>query len=120
MGRAVYKRGRPDITVECTGGKNLGNCYNATFYKVTSVKQLSKEQIEGLRDLGLLGSGQEFFIRSKCDGVEEPAGFDTIPCVDEETGEQAYNPYSEDRAPYPAQEEPYYEYDIERRIDSGD
>jgi hypothetical protein len=116
---AVYRNTRPELTVERTGGKNLGRCYNATYVTVTSLKKLSKEILQDMRTMGLLvGYGQEFRIHSQCDGDEEPAGHDSIPCVDDETGEPAMNPYS--GKPYQPIEVPYYQYKVEHRVDSGD
>ena len=116
---AIYKNDRPDLTVKRTGGANLGRCYNATYVTVTSLKRLDKETLQEMRHMGLLvGYGQEFRIHSQCDGKEEPAGFDTVPCIDEETGEPAVNKYS--GKPYEPIEIPYYQYKVEHRVDSGD
>ena len=120
MGRAIYKNDRPNLVIKREGGKDISNCYSVVFFTVTSRQKLSKEKIEKLADAGFLGYGQEFYIRSKCDGNEEPAGTDKVQCVDENTGKQAMNPYSDPSMPYPDYEENYYEYKIERRIDSGD
>jgi len=115
---AIRKRERPKIEIRCTGGANLGRCYNAAYYKITSTHRLSREQIIGLRNLHLLGSGQEFRINSQCDGKEEPAGFDTVNMIDTKTGEIAINRYSGKQ--YEPVDEPYYEYQTETRVDSSD
>jgi len=120
----VYRNARPSIVIESRGGKQLGNCYHASYYRVTSLRKLTKETIDGMFRLGLIGYGQEFCILTKCDGSEEPAGTDTVPCVviDEGTGEvidePAINPYSGE--PYGPNMQPYYVYDTESRCDSGD
>jgi len=117
MGKAVYKRERPELVIERTGGSKLGNCYYAQYYTVTSTRQLSKEKITGLYNLGLLGYGQEFEIPSQCDGDEDPAGIDVIPCIDDETGEVAINPYSEKE--YEPANDPYFVYETVHRVDSS-
>lgn len=60
----------PALRITCTGGRNLGRCYNATFFEVVSTRPLLGEDArEGqekvnklveLRRLGFLGYGQEF------------------------------------------------------------
>lgn len=118
-----WKNPRPNLTIEHTGSENLGNCYNADYYLITTSKyRISKDQIIALKNAHLLGSGQEFRLKSKCDGTEEPAGMDDVPCVKFIDGVAqpgpAVNPYSGE--PYPNHPEPYYVYEIERRTDSGD
>lgn len=114
---ARYKNERPDIAIRFVSERNLGRCYNAYTYKITSLRRLSKEQILGLRELGFLGSGQEFSISSSCDGKEEPAGHDTVHCV-EDDGTRAVNPYTGDL--YKPNEEPFFVYRVTNRVDSGD
>lgn len=124
MKHYVYRNTRPKLVIECTGSKNLGRCYTATYYRITSLERLSKEKLEGMFDIGLIGLGQMFSILSKCDGTEEPAGTDTVPCVvvDPVTGEvlneRAINPYTGE--PYLPNMQPYYVYNTENRCDSGD
>jgi len=60
-----------DISIEYTGKQNLGRCYNATHFTLTSKEQLSSEFIYYLRDLGLLGYGQEFWFN---DAVQQEDG----------------------------------------------
>ena len=51
----------PHLTIEVAGGKCLGNCYNATYYKIKSLNRpLADADVKALRDLGFLGYGQEF------------------------------------------------------------
>lgn len=40
----VYKRTRPRLTVESTGGKKLGSCYGISFYVVTSTYPLTEDR----------------------------------------------------------------------------
>ena len=115
---AIFKRDRPYLVVVQKGGAKLGNCYSASYETITCHDQLSAKKINAMRDAGVLsGYGQEFYIRSQCDGEEEPAGHDEVPCVDSETGETAVNPYSNKL--YEASSMPYYEYKVEHRVDSG-
>lgn len=120
----VYMNTRPQLSVEHTGGRHLGNCYYATSYKVTSLKRLSRETVKGLFDLGFMGYGQEFNVISPCDGKEPPAGTDEVPCTtvdrwtNKPTGEPAINPYS--GLPYGPSLQEYFVYECESRCDSGD
>lgn len=59
----VYRNPRPALTVTNQGGANLGNCYNASYYEVTSSRPLDMEDLDRLRDCGFLGYGQEFICR---------------------------------------------------------
>ena len=115
---AVYKRERPYLVVERTGGAKLGNCYNASYETISCHDRMTAEKINAMRDAGVLsGYGQEFYIKSQCDGEEEPAGHDEVMCVDSETGEPATNPYSNKL--YGTKSFAYYEYKVEHRVDSG-
>ena len=120
----VYRSSRADIAIKCTGGASLGNCYSASYWTVTSRHKLTVEKLEGMRKLGVLGFGQEFRILSKCDGTEEAAGHDEVPCSVEDryTGkvldEPAINPYSGE--PYKPIQESFYIYNCESCCDSGD
>lgn len=60
-----------NITIECTGEQNLGNCYNASYFTVTSKRLLSNQFLYYLKELGLLGCGQEFWFKKAIqkDGV---------------------------------------------------
>lgn len=120
--RHIYLSHRPRLTIEYTGGKTLGNFYEASYYRVTSFCRLNLDQLQALRAAGLLGSGQYFTVTSKCDGSEEPAGYDDVPCVVEIDGQvvdqPAINPYS--GAPYGPVKQPYFVYEIDSRCDSSD
>lgn len=118
MGSAVYRNKRPVLTVEMTGGRKLGNCYGSTTYRITSTNRMSREQINALRETRMIGYGQEFYVKSQCDGKEAPAGEDEVPCVDSETGQPAMNPYSGE--PYKPTKMPFFVYEVEDRVDSGD
>ena len=115
---ASSKSPRPTLTVEFAGGKQLGNCYSATYYRVTSRFKLDAKKLRALRDAGFLGLGQDFNVKSQCDGTELPAGYDVAPMLDEETGEPAINRLT--GQPYAACKFEFYTYDIEDRCDSGD
>lgn len=112
----VYKNPRPKLTIESTGGANLGRCYNSMSYTVTSTDKLKRDTLNALRDAGFLGYGQEFYIHSKCDGTEEPAGKDTVTCklVHERTGEVV------GEEPENTSDFFYYVYHCESRVDSSD
>jgi len=57
----------PTLIVENLGVKKLGNCYYSTNYKIKSLnRMLSTEDIKKLREIGVLGYGQEFdFVHVK-------------------------------------------------------
>lgn len=138
MGKRVVRGDRPDLVVESRGGKQLGNCYYASYHRVTSLDPLSGEKLVLLRKAGFLGYGQEFryeYVNSgggrspvpdKIDYTYkvEPTGHDVVPSVevDEFTDEvirsPSINPYSgkED----PPSKVPYYVYECESRVDSSD
>lgn len=117
-----YRNPRPLLIVESTGGASLGNCYNASYQRVTSTQRLGRKEIEALREAGVLGYGQEFYIRSRCDGQEAAAGHDAVSCVTVVNGvvtdEPAVNDYTGE--PYAPVQRPYFVYETESRVDSGD
>jgi hypothetical protein len=120
----VYKRTRPHLTIEITGGGSLGNCYSQTNWRVTSWNRISKEKLVSMNNIGLLGIGQEFYVSSQADGKEPAAGHDETPCqvVDRRTGKVLDEPPINDYSGKPI--EPiqceFYVYDCESRCDSGD
>jgi hypothetical protein len=120
----TYPRPIPDLTIETTGGGQLGNCYSATTYRVTSLQRLSVEKLKALNAAGVLGFGQEFYIRSQADGKEPAAREVESACVavdkrtGKPTGDPAINPYSGE--PYGSSKYSVYVYDCESRCDSGD
>jgi len=120
----MFPNARPSLTVEHTGGKQLGNCYSATFYRVTSTTRVSKKSLEALNHAGVLGFGQGFCVKSPCDGKEAPAGHDTLTAaeVDRETrtvvSATPVNRYT--GKPYEPIQSPYYVYLCEATCDSGD
>ncbi len=117
-----FRNPRPRLVVENVGGSSLGNCYSASLQRITSTLRMSRAQLEALRTAGVIHGGQEFYIRSTCDGKESAAGEDTVPCVTvvdgKVTGEPAINPYSGE--PYGPIQCGYFVYEIETRCDSGD
>ena len=88
-----YKDVRPLLAIDFLGEKSLGNCYTGYYYTITSRRKLSAQKIEQLRKLHIISDGQEFAIRSECDGTEEPAGYDTLSCVNDD-GSEAINKYN--------------------------
>lgn len=115
-----YKRERPNVVVEYIESTNLGNCYNAFAYKVTSNRRLTHDQMIGLRDLGFMCSGQEFSVNSQCDGKEEPTGFDTTQYTEEsvdEDGNITVSVYTGES--FKPIREPYWVYFVASKIDSG-
>ncbi len=114
---ARYPFKRPTLAIEVTGGAKLGNCYRSTTYRVTAMPhRLKLEALHKLNDIGVLGFGQEFYVRSKCDGTEEPAGHDEVQCV-EEDGTPAKRP---DGRAFEPHRYPFFVYECESRCDSGD
>jgi len=119
----VYRNDRPSLAVRCTGGASLGNCHDAMYYEIVSRVRLDAKRIRALWDAGFLGYGQSFMITSTCDGTEEPAGEDIVPCVEEIDGVPqpgpAMNPYMPG-VPYEPMSQLYFRYTTEARVDSGD
>jgi hypothetical protein len=123
MNKFLYVSSRPEMVIESNGGSKLGNCYYSNGYKITSRSRIAEEQLRELRSIGFLGYGQGFYIRSQCDGKEEPAGVDVVECSEyDEQGRllpgPAINPYSGE--PYGSTEYRYYEYLVENHVDSSD
>lgn len=140
----VYRNDRPALTIVNAGGASLGRCYSASYYDVTSTRPLSMEHLIALRDIGFLGCGQEFMAHQVVNeeriavpfkfaewGEEGPqardvpaSGVDKVPCimVDRRTREvvpgKAINPYSGEE--YGPNEQSYYVYRCESRVDSSD
>lgn len=106
----VYRNDRPSLAIVHAGGANLGRCYSASYFTVTSTRPLSMEDLNTLRDIGFLGYGQEFMAHQVigeervrvpqrfnpgryCVGFKEgdeelpsakdvkPSGVDVVPCV---------------------------------------
>lgn len=120
----VFRNPRPSLVIEHVGGGALGRCYSSSLWRVTSTVRLSTDTLKALNGAGVLGIGQEFYVRSPADGKEPAAGEDEVPCVTvdrrtgQPTGEPANNPYSGE--PYGSTRCPYYVYECESRCDSGD
>lgn len=114
---------KPKISIEFVRKSVRNNTYERGGYKITSLYRLSKEQIGKLWEAGLLGSGQGWSIASRCDGHEEPAGEDIVPCtvIDEDTGNVLDEVALDYRGiPYKNQGVPYYVYQTYYVCDSGD
>lgn len=118
----VWKPTRPHLTIEVTGGAQLGRCYHETRYRVTSRNKLSQEVLVGLSDLGLMPRGQEFGVRSPCDGKEEPAFYDLVEAVVVDAQGNKLDKPALDYSgkPVPPRKIGYYVYDCYERTDSGD
>lgn len=119
-----YPNPRPRLVIECVGGGSLGNCYSSATWRVTATERLSAHKLAALNAAGVLGMGQEFYVRSQADGKEEPAGEDDVPCVvtdrftGKPTGDAPINPYSGKL--YEPIKCPFFVYLCESRCDSGD
>ena len=48
----VYKNPRPQLVIESNGGVQLGNCYSASYFTVTSLRPLDMEALLRLRAMG--------------------------------------------------------------------
>jgi len=113
----VFRNPRPRLVVESTGGKKLGHCYSASYFRVTSTFKLDSEDLKNLFYTGALGYGQGFSL------VSESSGSDTVPClgIDGDTViENPVNPYSKTGARYQPIQVPFFVYNTETRCDSGD
>jgi hypothetical protein len=111
----IYKNPRPRLLVESTGGKKLGNCYDVSFFTVTSTFELNETSFAALFNTGAIGYGQESRIKS------EAKFQDLVPCMGiegDEVIENPVNPYSGN--PYKPVNVPYWVYKIETFCDSGD
>jgi hypothetical protein len=118
----VYVNSRPSITVSFLSSKSLDRCYSEGTYKIVSTNRLQSKQIDALWKGGFLGRGQEWGIRSQCDGKEEPAGYDTLEAymIDDHGNrldEPAVNFFGE---PVKPDKSAYFEYVTFYRVDSGD
>lgn len=120
--RYSYPKPRPDLTVEQVYDSSRG-CYHVARFRVTSKFRLTRDKLMALRDLGVLGVGQETSISGTCDGSEAPALIVMSECIAYEADGSAVpgpalNPYS--GKPYPPTPYDYYIYEAETRCDSGD
>lgn len=142
MKDVVWSNPRPTLTVENGGGRQLGNCYSASTYIITTIHALDLEEIKALRAAGFLGYGQEFYISGQeidgrlvpvpagpCDwqtrSEVKPSGVDKIkPRVRcRQTGkwldEQPVNAYT--GQPITNEHDaPFFVYVVEDRVDSSD
>lgn len=110
-----YVDSNPTLQITFEGSSKLGYRYNIYKYKISSKIELTDNQIRVLRSIGLLGYGQEFYLREKT--VKE---YD-VPCVVVLDGInhpdiEATNPWT--GKPYPSQKHKLYEYIVEDRVDS--
>lgn len=119
----VYLSKRPHLTIELKGGVQLGNCYEASYWRVTSRLRLTLDTLRQLHTAGVLGYGQEFYVRSQCNGSEPVALFEeTIPTDVDSHGEPTGKPalsWDGRLVSQPSTQE-YYVYECEVRCDSSD
>ncbi len=133
----IWKNPRPVLTIELTGGGQISNCYASMTYRVTSTRPLSMTDLHHLREAGCLGYGQEFYARHvrladprwtepvrathdwKTVKDEAPSGEDKVMCMRyvRATG-KLIGPADDQK--YKPMKMPYYVYDCENRVDSGD
>lgn len=141
MKDVTWHNHRPSLLVEHGTSAQLGSCYSSSTYIVTATNPLDAEQIAALRTVGILGYGQEFYIRGqqidgqivpvakKLDWQErskvKPSGVDAIaPKVRcRSTGkwlnEKPVNAYT--GLPVTSTvDAPYFVYVVESRVDSSD
>jgi hypothetical protein len=141
MKDVTWSNDRPTLTVEHGSSRQLGNCYRAHTYVVTTTRVLDCEEIKALRNAGVLGCGQQFYIEGQqIDGKlvpvpakldwesrrdVRPSGIDKIaPRVRcRQTGawlnEQPVNAYT-GKPITDEHDAPFYVYVVEDRVDSGD
>lgn len=121
--QVYWRRSMPILTVVAERSQSYGRCYSGTTYKVESTIRLGKLALDSMFLNGIFGAGQEFNIKSQCDGKEEPAGFELVMAKEYDTStwavvnEKPTNPHGE---MFPPMKEPFYVYMVERRTDSGD
>ena len=115
---AIIRKGElPKLSIELGPGKKLGHCYYEHSYVITTTSRLPAKSIKALAELNLLGYGQEFIIKSQCDGKEAQAGTFEVQRIDEDTGSP---PLDWRRQPERPMTFPYFKYEIIRRVDSSD
>lgn len=123
---STWRNPRPVLTIELRPGH--GNSFT-----VTSTRALTVADLDGLRDLGLLGYGQEreYLHRTErglCESVASseaaPTGRDTVPCVelDRRTGEVVRSPAINEYTGEPIEPhvESYWIYEVHNHVDSSD
>lgn len=137
----MWANPRPVLVIERGSGAQLGNCYYGSSYTITALHPLDMEDIKKIRDAGLIGYGQEFYVRGqlvdqklvavppsldwKTSGDVVPSGKDIVEArvYDDATGAllpdiKAVNEYTKE--PLKPMEMPYYVYVTEDRVDSSD
>jgi hypothetical protein len=60
-----YAGADPVFVIAPTGGGQLGNCYYGHGWRVTSKTKLSDQDLRALNEMGVLGHGQEFYVRRR-------------------------------------------------------
>lgn len=112
----------PHLSIHRGDSKELGRCYYGGEYKIISSTKLNQEKIRQLWDMGFLGEGQSFTIKSTCDGTEKPSGFHEVPGVMMDDNGKKYSDPPVDWAGNPAKPAlfAYYEYVTTWRCDSSD
>lgn len=113
----VYRPTTPALSVRCTGGKELGRCYHASYYEVRSERKLDRKTFDALEASGFLGYGQGFSISEPTEEVElvTAVGLDRSGKVIEENPNNRYT-----GKPYAPHERKIYVYKVTRTCDSSD
>jgi hypothetical protein len=107
---------KPDLSIQATGSTKLGRCYYEGRYKIVSYCKLTSDQIQALWKAGFLGAGQQFGIKSQCDGKEAAAGYDVVEGhMRDDNGNRLDDPPTHGPTNFY-----YYEYETYYRCDSGD
>lgn len=103
---------RPSFEIKLTGARQLGRCYYATFYRITSDTPLTVKAVEKIRESGLLGFGQEFY----CNYVQS----DSTTIDHRKVDTKSIVPTLVEASPEsPLRLHSYYVYECEDRVDSS-
>ena len=105
---------RPSFEIRMTGGRQLGRCYYATFYKIISDTRLTPRAIEKIRESGLLGFGQEFY----CNYVQSDST--TIDHRKVDPKKMICEPTFIESSQTTFRKNSYFVYECEDRVDSSD
>ncbi len=123
MPTVVYKNPLPVFAVHFLSSFQESRCVWISRYKIVSMHKLSRERIESIRSVHLIGGGQSWGIKSTCDGTEQPAGTVSCPAVEVDNLDNILN--DKPKHSYTGHvlkpiEQVYYEYIVEDMCDSSD
>lgn len=119
-----YLPTRPNLTIDSTVPKSIGRCRSETRHTITCNRKLTSEQLYSLFTSRIISEvDQEFSVKSKCDGSEEPSRYEYYDCAAlNESGDvvekPAINPYS--GKIYEPRKVAYYSYTVVTTCDSSD